>query len=369
MKRYSQIIIFLSFASSCVTPFDISTNYQEAIVVQGMITDQPGPYLIQVSKTISVDEQGEDAGVLTGASVTIKDDQGNFEQLTETSPGNFYTSTIQGVVGNSYTITVTTSDGNSYQSSPEKIVPVGDITNLSYQFVKNEDGMSNNQITSTNGFNIFLNAIVLPEQEGRVWWRWTGTYHIFTYPSLKIATLPGPPGAQKTTPDAPKCSGYDVVKGSLVYKGECTCCDCWVEEYNQTALISDPKFITNGTISNYNVAFVQANRRTMYDKYILQVEQFSLSQDVYAFWQAVNIQRSNSSNLFQTPPPKTGSNFTATTPNVLPIIGFFAACSVKTQSLELTQNDVPYPIMPIDTVKDNCLTVYQNSTSKKPSFW
>ncbi len=362
---------FFLILGACITPYDFSSSqFVESIVVQGMITDEPGPYLVNVTKSIPINDQGEDSGIISGATVMIKDDQGNSENLVEKTPGNFYTSSFQGVIGNSYTITVTTGEGNIYQSTSEKLLPVGDITDLRYEFKQNEPANANQQVTSTNGFGIFLSSEVLPEQEGRVWWRWTGTYHIFTYPSLRTTLESGAKGAIVVTPGPLKCSGYSVVKGMLHGpNSECTCCDCWVTEYNQNSLISDPKFVNNGQITNYNVGFVEANRRTMYDKYVLEVEQLSVSQDIYNFWKTINVQRSNSSSLFQTPPPKTGGNMTALTPNSIPVIGYFAASGVKKSSLEFSKFNVPYNIFPIDTIADTCVGVYKNSSNKKPTFW
>lgn len=356
LRNYKYIPCVYLLLSSCITPYNVNSEYQEAIVVQGMITDQPGPYQVTVSKTIPINQQGETLGVLTGASVEIQDDQGYSEKLIEKSSGNFYTQNIQGVIGNSYTITITTQEGYVYQSSLEKLLPVGDFSNLHFQFVQHEPpDYASYDVNTTNGFNIYIDSNILPEQENRVWWRRTGTYHVYTYAGFEMID-------DGTFTQPVKCS----------FSGPwntCTCCDCWVTEYNQSPLISDPKFVNNGKINNYNIAFVQASRRTMYDKYHLEIEQLSLSKQVYNFWSLVQIQQSNSSNLFQTPPPKTTGNITATTPNATPVIGYFAASSVKSHAIEMTAADVPYFIQPIDSIKYSCLEVFKNSTNQKPTFW
>ncbi len=321
LAKYAFIHLLIS---SCVTPYPInSLQFQEAIVVQGMITDQPGPYEITVSKTIPVQDQLEQtSGLLSGASILIEDDQGYSEQLVEKATGDFFTTSIQGVVGNTYTITITTGDGNIYKSTPEKLLPVGDFS-IRYEFKLVEDTLANKQITSANGFNIFIDSNVLPEQERRVWWRSTGTYHVLTFPGNRMTwvdpgPLPppaGPPAIQ--VPDRPLCAGTDA-------DPVCTCCDCWITEYN-LPMISKSTFINNGQINNLKVAFIQANRRTLYDKYTLEVDQLSVSQPVYDFWNRMSIIQSNASNLFQTPAPKVGGNLTALTNNAAPIIWIFCS--------------------------------------------
>ncbi len=370
MKRSQLTIYIFLLLCSCVTPYEVNTIFFEQMVVEGMITDQPGPYLVKISKTVPLNEQFYKTSLVSHASVIIRDDLGNSESLIEKSSGNYYTQTFQGLIGRSYSITITTSEGAIYQSKPEKLLPVGDFTNLRYEFVQNEEPNANRQITSTNGFKIYLDSDVLPEQEGRVWWRLNGTFEIFTYPSLRTKQVERGRSIV-TVPDPPPCSGYIVV-GSRIYwvpGSSCTCCTCWVTQHNQVPIISDPKLINNGKMNNLNVGFVEANIRTFYDKYYLEVEQLSVSQTVYDFWKIVKVQKKNSSDFFQTPPPRTTSNIVVTTPNSLSVIGYFAACSSKKHMLVMNRSDVPYVVQSIDTMKVNCLDAYKLSSNTKPPFW
>jgi hypothetical protein len=317
-----------------------------------------------------------------GTSVVIADNHGYSETLAEGTPGHFYTNSIQGIIGNSYTITVKTGDGNIYKSTAQKLLPVGDF-NIKYELKLNEDPFANLQITSTNGFKVTVDSEVLPGQEGRVWWRVTGTYHIFTYAYFRLKPAPAGVG---WVPDPPPCSGYipfgnvGYLKPTygfdgIRYKEPCTCCNCWTEEYNQVPLISNLKFVNNGQINDFPVGFIEINRRTFYDKYYMEIEQLSLSQEVYDFWKKVQIQKSSSSNLFQTPPPKVGSNLIASTPNAPTAIGYFAASSIKRQALILDKSNVPYHLFDIDTIPQSCLDTYRisltirNSSNQKPVFW
>ncbi len=122
-------------------------------------------------------------------------------------------------------------------------------------------------------------------------------------------------------------------------------------------------------INSFNVGFIVANRRTFYQKYYLEVDQFSISQTIYNFWKDVLIQKGNSSNLFQTPPPKTVGNITAVNANSLPAIGYFAAAAVKKHAITMTRNDVPYDVGLIDTLALSCTLAYKYSSNTKPGFW
>jgi hypothetical protein len=395
--RVSRIIVnVILLLSSCISPFDLVDNFQEVLVVEGLITDQPGPYVVKLSKSIpaTATAQLDEPVFVSGASVVIHDDQGNSETLNEKSSGNYYTSSFQGVIGRTYSITITTDEGSTYQSAPEKLEPVGDFANLRYEFAQNEPAPpiyvhfplgAEHHIESRNGFNVYIDSKVLAEQEGRVWWRWIGTFKIFTHPELQVevVTTPGPAGHPVAIPAAPPCSGYDVIfphtpRAKLFGPlRPCTCCICWTTEYNSYPILSDPKFVNgNGGVNNFKIAFIDANRRTFYEKYHLQVEQLSVSPTIYNFWKRVLVQKSNSSNLFQTPSPKTGGNITASSTNAIPAIGYFAASSVKTHSISILRSDVPYNVGIIDTIAVSCnrtyaccTTKYKYSTTVKPLFW
>jgi hypothetical protein len=372
--KISRLSIYLLLLTSCVSPYEIKpAQYHDGIVVEGLISDQPGPYVVKITKVSPITDYINQPEAVAGASIVIYDDEGTVETLTEKSPGNYYTNSIQGVIGRSYYITVATPDGSTYQSTPEKLTPVGDIKNVNYEFVQNEDPFKSRQITSKNGFNVYLDGEVLPSQEGRVWWRWNGTFHIFTYPKLKMKVVPKPGPPQEPPPmipDPPACSGWLYYARSGFYQiGTCQCCDCWVTQYNQLPLLSDPALTKGNEINSQFVGFVEANVRTFYDKYYMQIDQLSVSQSMYDFWKRVKQEQSNSSNLFQTPPAKTGGNIIPTSIGATNVVGYFAASSMKTYILTLSRSDVPYGVQPIDTIADACTAPYKNSTTAKPIFW
>jgi hypothetical protein len=75
-------------------------------VIEANITDQPGPYTVTITKTVNFSDPNIFPAV-TGAFVVMNDDAGNIDTLTETSPGVYSTSTMQGVPGRTYTLHVT----------------------------------------------------------------------------------------------------------------------------------------------------------------------------------------------------------------------------------------------------------------------
>ena len=74
-------------------------------VIQGEVTNAPGPYTVSINQTVAFYADNTFPAV-SGASVQISDDQGVTDILTETTAGNYTTHTLQGKPGNTYTLSV-----------------------------------------------------------------------------------------------------------------------------------------------------------------------------------------------------------------------------------------------------------------------
>lgn len=126
-KIFYGLFIFC-FLSSCEKVIDLKLNTTESqIVIQGNVYDQPGPYTVKITRTVDFDELNIFPPV-SGAEVKIRDNTGNAEVLTETSPGIYLTSAIQGVPGRTYALDIKT-DGKNY-SAVSTMPPAVDIDSL-----------------------------------------------------------------------------------------------------------------------------------------------------------------------------------------------------------------------------------------------
>jgi hypothetical protein len=110
------ILIFVSELLGCQKVINVDLNdAAPLIVIEGIITDSPGPYLIQISKSGSFFNQPVLPPV-PGADVTISDSRGIIDTLEEIKPGIYRTSKTHGIPGNTYTLKVI-SDNKEYIGS------------------------------------------------------------------------------------------------------------------------------------------------------------------------------------------------------------------------------------------------------------
>ncbi len=119
VNNIKSLILFFVVATllmSCEKEISIDLGTVEPqIVIEGNITDAPGPYYIRISRTVNFSSQNNFPTV-SNALVIISDDKGVSDTLTETVPGVYKTRTIEGVPENTYFLNVST-EGRNYHSS------------------------------------------------------------------------------------------------------------------------------------------------------------------------------------------------------------------------------------------------------------
>ncbi len=110
MKNIISIICIALLITGCEKT--VSLKYkgnQSRIIIEGNITNETGPYLVKITRSVSLTETGAYPTV-DNATVTIGDDAGNSETLSPQGNGTYRTATLQGVEGRTYTLTVQTEN-------------------------------------------------------------------------------------------------------------------------------------------------------------------------------------------------------------------------------------------------------------------
>lgn len=107
MNRYlfstrTFLLFLMFFQLSCQKVVDLHLkNAAQQYIVEGNITDQPGPYRVTLSRTYAFTSSYLFNGV-TGASVEVWDNTGDSERLQEKEPGIYETWHLTGQEGKTY---------------------------------------------------------------------------------------------------------------------------------------------------------------------------------------------------------------------------------------------------------------------------
>ncbi|QJW90690.1 DUF4249 domain-containing protein [Spirosoma taeanense] len=335
---------------ACVTEYQPeSLSIPPSLVVEGQITDQPGPYTVRLTRTANYSIRSINL-LETGATVTIEDNRGNRETLREQSPGGVYVSRangIQGVAGRSYRIVIQTKAGKRYESDAEVLQSAPPIQKL-YTEYRNEP-VPNSPVRKQS-WKVYLDTKD-PETTGN-YYRWEWAH----YEAISVC--------QKTLP-----------RNSQVYIGIYCCTPCWdiTRCFNCISVSSDAD-VNGKAISGQ---YIMSAPYTSTAPYYVEVQQQAISKGAYAFWRSVSQLVNSTGGLFDPAPSSVQGNLRCVSdPNEL-VYGYFGATGISEQYIYVDRSNgqglpetdlpvnVPYPSTPACIECENSL--YR--TPNKPRWW
>ena len=271
MKKYINysfaLITVALLLSSCQDKVDIKVpNGETLLVVDGWITNMPGPYTITLSTTGPYFENNQTPRVQS-AIVVIKDSEGIVDTLTETAPGVYKTNIIEGKIGNGYVLNIYNALGENYIANT-KMERGSVIDSLKYEYLDKKG-------TEEDGYYIRYYG---PEPAG------VGDYYRFLLTvNDKLLNQPG---------DVWQITSDELVDGNYI--------SAW-DPYGK-ALKKGEKF---------------------------KIQGLSLTQDAYYFFNEMATQVNNG-GLFANPPANVRTNIINTNPNSKKkAVGYFGASSVS----------------------------------------
>jgi hypothetical protein len=312
---------------ACEVPISVDYEMTEPqIVVDGLITDQPGPYEIKLtySGAYTPGADGNNPPV-TGALVIIRDENGEEEVLTEDNPGLYLTGQdFIGQVGKKYTLSITTVEGKMIESYPEEMLPVPQVDSIYYTFHPID-------IDQDQGHEISVVVNDPVEEKNYYRWKWDG-YYLF-YMVSEMVTL--------------ACFRHEF-------------------DINRISIISDRDF--NGNKIYFPVTFVPHFSN---DYYLIHIYQYSLTESAYKFWDLLNQQNSNVGSVFDPQPARIKGNLFYIDDTQEPVLGYFGASAVTFDYLYMNLNARVAPQYPRSYEFKPC---HQHPNSfvydpSHPTFW
>lgn len=280
-------------------------NTNTAIVIQGLLTNNPGQVSVRVSRAVSFDST-DNRQPIEKAIVKIHDDRGAEFELFHTSSGVFKNDNLYAQLGRTYTLTVTTADGLKYESSPQQ---------LSQSF--KQDSIYGNYLTkeimSQNDYGDYFYV----SQDG-----------IETFVDLSSGTS-----------EVPKCRYelsvtvlyYYTIPGlppPIVY--------CWKTfNPNANSNVTKTKFDKSiGVVKKHNINFFSTNIFN-YDErpnlsiaaFLLILNKYNLSAEVHKFYEDLNNQLTASGKIFDPSPSQLIGNMKCTTNSDKMVFGLFEVSS------------------------------------------
>ncbi len=165
MKRSFKLLFLACFAfglTSCEDKIELDLPEGETfLVVEGWITNEAGPQTVKLTYT-SPYFSDSDQPVASGATVILKDDEGN-EFLMEETESGIYKYNDAGTIGRSYQLLVNLPEGDYYESDFELLQEPVPIDSIYWRLSEDEPDPDNDE-NPDDIYDVLINTY---EPEGR----------------------------------------------------------------------------------------------------------------------------------------------------------------------------------------------------------
>lgn len=310
MRRFSFLFILFSGLYGCVEPIEIeSGNYEDVLVIEGIITNEFQRQEVLLSRTFQLEEDGPSKEI--NAQVVVIS-EGEMFEFTETEPGRYVSAEpFRAIPERTYTLEVITTNGAQYSSEPEVLSVAPGISNVHAERTtyKNEDGVA--VLLDVNG----------PEA--------SSGYYLYEFSeTFKIVS--------------PFSFSTDLVyrEGEFIQvpktKEETV---CYVTETSQEILLANTNAQSSSDLNNFLVRFIEReDYRTAY-RYSILVKQYSISGDAFSYYETLK-DFSDSESLFsQNQLGLINGNLHSINDPDEKVIGFFSVAGVSSQRIFLNFDD------------------------------
>ena len=333
--RWGLLTALFTTLYACVDAFrptlDLNSNL---VVVNGIITDQPGPQAINLRRSRSTNDSSITTLPIRGATVQVLVNGTTPVKLTETDPGRYdLPASFRGRVGDSYQLRFVTAEGVSYESTVETMPAVPPIERVYEQYNPAGPSLTANRLP-TPVSDVFVDYRDPAGQANFYLWRWTlyepqsfcatcrqGRYQLTdTGNGLTGACVPDPKLLLYEYYDYP-CLGFcwDIYRSQLLN----LFADRFTDEQPQTGRLV-------AQIPIYQKAPAQ-----------LDIEQLSLTTGAYRYYKLFTDQTQNTGTLADTPPAPTAGNVRNIGDGNKSVVGYFSASSVAVNHYRLDRRNVP----------------------------
>lgn len=309
LHRY--ILYFLSsllLFNSCITKFTPEIDeYDNIIVVEGLLTDEDRTNYIKLSRTIPTGLAGL-SSPLTGAHVLFRYGTNEAVVLDEKKPGYYCTDslTFRGEVGETYKLQIVTSENEVYESTPMLMKEVPDIDSLYSEFEFYDDRLNWPPLFA---YNIYFDSY----DDSKVC-----RYYRWTYEEVWEYHLPW---------------HYPEPEKSI----------CWISNNSSEILIKNNSALEEDRISKFPLIYLDNKQNEkLFQKYSLLLKQYSISEDEYLYWDSMKKLTQEQGGLYDPiPKPLIGNIISVDKPSE-PVLGYFSVSSVAKMRHFIENDTIKY---------------------------
>lgn len=344
MKKIIVLFFSVIIISSCIEEYwpDVLPKYHYALVVDGEITNKPGPYTIKLSS--SSDINNPSFRPFVGCEVVISEEQGENEILEEKEEGVYSTSIdgIRGECGKSYKLSIITPKGEYYETEFDKMSFSTEIdtiyTEIEYQPHPDYD------FRNITGFRFYVDNFTSEFKDNYYLWKLEPTYKFNA--NYRITYY------------------WDGQMHS--FSNSDSFYTCYLTKTVPEIFIFNTIDLASPKISKFPLHYVTTETKELSIRYSLLVKQYSLTKDAYQYWENIKSLENEQGTLHSRLPFQIHGNLKNIEDNNEHALGYFTVAGISEKRVFITRPlgvDWYYP--------DSCnlYPIYQELLYQNIQFW
>jgi hypothetical protein len=329
--------IIILICGTCSEPYtpEIS-KYENMLVVDGIITDESGPYTVRLSRSYRYSET--EGLPEQNAIVLIKDNLGNATSLLEIAPGIYKTTDqyFRGIIGRQYQLYIQTDDMQVWESEYVELKKVPEIERIYAEFEERPA-----QLGTEEGFQIYIDTQD-PDNNTK--------YYRYNFEETWQFNVPYP--------------SYYIVENNLLKFRPEKVGTCWKTVTSKEIIVTTSENMQSDIIRRFPVHFVSTASNRLSIRYSILITQYSMSREAYVYWKQVKDVNQELGTIFDKQPAQIRGNIYNVNNPETPVIGFFEATCADSARLFITRSELPSDAVLISEFawcRDNYLVIGKSS--------
>jgi hypothetical protein len=311
-------LLLMATVSNCVVEFFPTVDEgKDFLVVEGLITDQNRPYSVRITRASRLGPKNTISPV-KDCVVSVTDDLGNISLFKEWKNGYYFSDslTFRGEAGRKYILQITDA-GHIFESDLMEMKSVPTVDSL-YAVLEYNNTYSLGK--TVPGYQVYLNTSD-PSDECKFYrWSFEETWE-FRIPYV-----------------------YPTIINRI----------CWKYGFSDKLYLKNVSALKENRITAYPLNFITTETDRLKARYSILVNQYSLNEDEYIYWEKLQKTTQNVGGLYDVVPMSIKGNMHCIDSPDEMVLGYFSVSSVASERIFIKNTLIDFPNFygkcPVDTV-------------------
>lgn len=339
MHRIYIIFLLLLLLKACIDPFEPEINEtQEVMVIEGMISNSPGFHYVSVSQSTAYNDPVFIP--VGGCVVSVTDDLGNMEFYSESQDSDgLYEAWLDEPflgIGKSYSLQVVSPSDRIYVSDYDTLLSCPPVDSV-YYFHEVSAGEDPDDVWQ--GLQFYNDVRGFEDGTRNYRWKATATWEYQSPYGIQYIRYKG--------------QDYPYLVDSVGI--------CWMTETIETVYAASTRLLSENNIYQNKLHYVSDQTPRLSRRYSLLVEQYSLTDEAYTYWDKLAAQSASSASLYETQPSSSQGNIYCTNWDEK-VLGCFYATEIQDKRIFVEDEDLDFSVSAytcvLDTLVDNSKFIY-----------